>query len=343
MRSRSVVSNLLGTVFTVFLLVLPVFSQTSMRQELIDEHVRREQAEALSQDQPHTLTQIPPTCLPAPLPSSPRPPVFTVQAAWFGEQLRFDVWREPCTDNSGRIVPLLRATPVSGTPFVCSSSFTVIQAGIQYRIRLSNSSASSSSSFCGDLFVPATFLIAQFSFDPQFDDTQAFQLIYQSDNIYRLDIPPAPPVNGPGIPAGVLTPSAPAATIVLQDYLALFIRGQDDRVYVNWRFPDNQWTGWGLIPGGVLTPSAPAAVALEGYVALFIRGGDDRVYVNWRLPDNQWIGWDFVPGAMLTSSAPAAVVLHGYLALFIRGGDDRVYVNWRLPNNQWTGWGLVPG
>jgi hypothetical protein len=218
-----------------------------MRQELIDEHARREHAETRSQDQPIAYALVPPTCLPAPLPSSLRPPVFTMQAvAIGGEQLRFDVWREPCTDDSGRIVPLLRATPLNSTPFVCSSAFTVIQAGIQYRIRLAESSTSSSSSFCGDLFVPATFLIAQSPFDSQFDDTEAFQLIFRGDDnsIYRLDIPPA---NGPGIPGGMLTPSAPAA-VVLQNFVGLFIRGQDDQVYVNWRFPDNQWTGWGLVP-----------------------------------------------------------------------------------------------
>jgi hypothetical protein len=194
MRSRLIVPTLLSIIVTILLLVLPVFSQTFMRQELMDEHVRREQAEAVAHDQASINAVIPPTCLPAPLPSSPRPPVFTMQAAWFGEQLRFDVWREPCKDNSGLIVPLLRATPLSGTPFVCSPLFTVIQAGIQYNnIRLSNSSTSSSSSFCADLFVPTTLLIAQYSFDPQFDDTQAFQLIYDSDNIYTLSIAAAPP------------------------------------------------------------------------------------------------------------------------------------------------------
>jgi hypothetical protein len=193
MRSRLIVPNLLSIIFTILLLGLPVFSQTFMRQELMDEHVRREQAEAVAHDQASINAAISPTCLPAPLPSSPRPPVFTIQAASFGEPLRFDVWREPCKDNSGLIVPLIRATPLSSTPFVCSSSFTVIQAGTQYDIRLSNSSTSSFSSFCGDLFVPTTFLIAQYSFDPQFDDTQAFQLIYQTNSIYTLNIAAAPP------------------------------------------------------------------------------------------------------------------------------------------------------
>jgi hypothetical protein len=265
--------------FIIIFLVPAVFSQTSMRQELVDEHARREHAETRSQDQPIASALIPPTSLPAPLPSSLRPPVFTMQAARFGEQLRFDVWREPCIDNSGLIVPLIRATPLSGTPFVCSSSFTVIQAGIQYRIRLLNSSTSSSSSFCGNLFVPTTFLIAQSSFDPQFDDSEAFQLIYQGDRIYTLDIAAAPPVNWAVIPGGALTPSAPAAA-VFQGNLALFVRGTDDRLYVNWLLPNYHWAGWGAVSGRGTTPSTPAATSLDDDLALFIRGEDNKVYVN---------------------------------------------------------------
>ena len=190
---------LLSTMLTIVLLVPVVFSQSLMRQDLTDEHARREHAETRSQDQLITSALIPPTCLPALLPSSPRPPVFTMHATWFGEQLRFDVWREPCIDNSGLIVPLIRATPLSGTPFVCSSSFMVIQASTQYDIRLSNSSTSSSSSFCGDLFVPTSFLIAKYSFNPQFDDSKAFQLVYESDRTYTLALPAA-------IAAGPKTP-----------------------------------------------------------------------------------------------------------------------------------------
>jgi hypothetical protein len=159
----------------------------------------------------------------------------------------------------------------------------VVQAGIQYRIQLSNSSTSSSSSFCGDLFVPTTFLIAQFSFDPQFDDSEAFQLIYQSDFIYRLDIPPAPPSPGPSgwalVPGGGFTPSSPAAT-VLNGNLGLFVRGTDDRLYVNWLLTNNQWTGWSAVPGGGFTPSTPATTVLDDDLGLFVRGSDGRLYVN---------------------------------------------------------------
>jgi hypothetical protein len=178
--------------------------------------------------------------------------------------------------------------------------------------------------------------------DPQFDNSEAFQLVFQGDRDYTLDIPPAPSVNWAAVPGGGFTPSAPAAT-VLNGNLALFVRGSDDQLYVNWLLTTNQWTGWARVPGGGFTPSTPAATVLNGNLALFVRGSDDGLYVNWLLPNFQWTGWGHVPGGGSTPSAPAATVFQDDLALFVRGGDDGLYVNWLLPNFQWTGWGHVPG
>ncbi len=86
------------------------------------------------------------------------------------------------------------------------------------------------------------------------------------------------------IPGGGFTPSAPAATSY-QDNLALFVRGTDDQLYVNWLLPTDQWTGWSLVPGSGFTPSAPAATSYQDNLALFVRGTDDQLYVNWLLPD----------------------------------------------------------
>jgi hypothetical protein len=163
-------------------------------------------------------------------------------------------------------------------------SFAVIQAGIQYNnIRLLSSS-SSSSSFCDDLLVPTTLLMAQSSSGPQFDDSEAFQLIYQGDRIYTLDITAAPPVNWGAVPGGGFTPSAPAAT-VFQGNLALFVQGGDSGLYVNWLLPNFQWTGWGAVPGRGTTPSSPTATVLDDDLALFVRGEDNQVYVNFTVTE----------------------------------------------------------
>jgi subtilisin family serine protease len=144
------------------------------------------------------------------------------------------------------------------------------------------------------------------------------------------------------VPGGGFTTSAPAAT-GLEDDLALFVRGTDSRIYVNWRLSNNQWTGWSLVPGGGFSPSSPAATVLNGNLGLFVQGTDSRLYVNWLLTTNQWTGWSLVPGDGFTPSSPAATVLNGNLGLFVRGTDSRLYVNWLLTTNQWTGWDFVPG
>jgi len=84
------------------------------------------------------------------------------------------------------------------------------------------------------------------------------------------------------VPGGGSTPSTPAAT-TFQGNLALFVRGVDDRIYVNWLLPNFQWAGWSAVPGGGSTPSAPAATAFGGEIALFVQGVDNRIYVNFTL------------------------------------------------------------
>ena len=80
--------------------------------------------------------QIPPTCFSGPLPTTPSAPVYQALMGDLSESMLVEVWRQFCTDGSGRFVPLVRFTPQADPPFVCSVSFYVIQAGIQYDVRL---------------------------------------------------------------------------------------------------------------------------------------------------------------------------------------------------------------
>lgn len=137
---------------------------------------------------------IPATCFANPLPSTPMAPVYTTLMGDLREYMQVEVWRQPCTDNSGRIVPLMKITPKAAPPFVCSPAFSVIQAGIQYDVRLQTSS--SGSSLCNTLFVPATVILGQFSTDPPFDDQQAFTLIFDdvsSDYVLNIGAAVTPP------------------------------------------------------------------------------------------------------------------------------------------------------
>jgi hypothetical protein len=82
---------------------------------------------------------IPATCFANPLPSTPMAPVYTTLMGDLRAYMQVEVWRQPCTDSSGRIVPLMKITPKAAPPFVCSPAFSVIQAGNQYDVRLRRS------------------------------------------------------------------------------------------------------------------------------------------------------------------------------------------------------------
>jgi hypothetical protein len=80
------------------------------------------------------------------------------------------------------------------------------------------------------------------------------------------------------VPGNGATPSGPATTQYKgKDYL--FVRGTDDRIYVN-IFNGSSWTGWNQVPGNGATPDAPAATQYGNNLYLFVRGTDNRIYVN---------------------------------------------------------------
>jgi hypothetical protein len=129
-----------------------------------------------------------PDCLPTPLPTTPVPPVVSRDVTWgSNDKMHLDVWRHPCQNSVGSF-PVIRVTPQTVGPLLCGSSFTIVQGGAQFDIRLT-SSASSTSSFCGDLFVPITFILRPGT--PAYDDKAAFTLIFNgsSGGIFILEIP----------------------------------------------------------------------------------------------------------------------------------------------------------
>jgi hypothetical protein len=79
------------------------------------------------------------------------------------------------------------------------------------------------------------------------------------------------------VPGSGQTTDAPEAVNYHRKHF-LFVRGTDDRIYVN-RY-DGTWTGWSEVPGGGLTPSAPAAAVYRDTLRLYVRGNDNHIYVN---------------------------------------------------------------
>ena len=60
------------------------------------------------------------------------------------------------------------------------------------------------------------------------------------------------------VPGGGATPDAPGAT-TYQGRLYVFVRGSDNKIYLNRLTGLGSWTGWGEVPGAGQTPSAPGS------------------------------------------------------------------------------------
>lgn len=123
----------------------------------------------------------PPSCtIPLPLPLGPRNGYAAglLAASWEADDA-FDVmlWREPCGADAAQSIMFARVVPTAGMPFICSSSFAVLQHGTQYDVKLVQTSAGFS--FCNDLMAPLTLIIDPWTFGPHFDPSAAFTLVFK--------------------------------------------------------------------------------------------------------------------------------------------------------------------
>lgn len=127
--------------------------------------------------------EVPSGCISNPLPVVPGSPSYTLRGEWStDETFQATIWRQPCQRDPSKSAVLMRVKP-QNNPFICSSSFIVIQDGIQFdSVKLVN--RVNASSFCDDLFTTSTFLIDQWSFDAQFNEDRAFKLLH--DGVFEL-------------------------------------------------------------------------------------------------------------------------------------------------------------
>jgi hypothetical protein len=146
-------------------------------------------------------------CLPAPLPSTPLPPVFSRDVQRAGEQSHLDLWRQPCP--GGGWIVLLRVTPITSGAFICDFSFTLVQGPSQFDILLTNQDETFG--FCDSLFVPETFYVAPDG--PDYDPQQAFTLLFDtvtgSPRFAALQVAAAGPATPPPTITVVATGCSP--------------------------------------------------------------------------------------------------------------------------------------
>ena len=75
------------------------------------------------------------SCISGPLPSTPRPPVFSLSVVdpFTGEaDKEFQLWREPCPNNPDESEILIRVTPAAATTEVCPFKISIKQNGRSY-------------------------------------------------------------------------------------------------------------------------------------------------------------------------------------------------------------------
>ena len=130
-------------------------------------------------------------CLPAPLPPTPEPPVFSRTVQRGSDQSHLDLWRQPCP-GGGSIV-LLRVTPITPGPFICDLSFALVQGASQFDILLTDQNETFG--FCNNLFVPQTFYVAPDGpgYDPQQPFTLVFDTVTESPRFVALEVTAASP------------------------------------------------------------------------------------------------------------------------------------------------------
>lgn len=125
-----------------------------------------------------TALSVPTGCVTGALPTTPGSPNTRFIARWTSDEtVSFTIWRQPCANDPTKSAVFLRGVPQNNA-FICSSSFAVIQSGLQYdSVKLVTSAGGSS--FCDDMLIPATFLLDQWTFDDNFDEDKAFTLVHE--------------------------------------------------------------------------------------------------------------------------------------------------------------------
>lgn len=148
------------------------------------------------------------TCaIPTALPAGPSPQAQIAQfaGAWSSDD-RFNatVWREACPSDVGASILYFRVTQVQGVSFICGGELQVGQNGTVYDPRLVLDVTHTA--YCDDLHATTTFVIDQYSDNPQFDNNGAFTLTFKNatSTLYTVSLPAYGGGNGSIAPAAGL-------------------------------------------------------------------------------------------------------------------------------------------
>ncbi|NDY94380.1 hypothetical protein [Wenzhouxiangella limi] len=127
-------------------------------------------------------------CFDSPLPIKAKSPIWTAvsREPFNDSETKVTLWRQKCPD--GKVLLLATFTPISGMPpFVCTVDFELIQNGVQIdNFILDFDNSSGTDSFCSRLQIEMTFLVNQYSYKTQWDDTAEFSLFWDSEFLMQV-------------------------------------------------------------------------------------------------------------------------------------------------------------
>ena len=137
---------------------------------------------------PETADALPSNCFTGSLPTTPQVPNYTLELSPNSSfnHARLVLWRQVCPSVPGETAVLVRITPVSNVPSVCSADFVIIQNSLQIDGQITTINGLP---FCAGLLVPSTFLLVEATGQPVFHETQPFRLVYLGSPITSIDVP----------------------------------------------------------------------------------------------------------------------------------------------------------
>jgi hypothetical protein len=126
--------------------------------------------------------------------------------------------------------------------------------------------------------------------------------------------------------ANAVTDAAPGAA-AMNNHFFVFIKGLDQKVYVNQGDLGKAGSGWSELQGNGRTDAAPTAATVGNTVFVFVKGLNGRLYLNQADLGGPFGQWFEIRGDGLTDGGPAAAAIQKSVFCFVKGLDGRVFLN----------------
>lgn len=139
-----------------------------------------------------------------------------------------------------------------------------------------------------------------------------------------------------------VTDAAPTAATI-GNHVFVFVKGLNNRIYVNQADLGHAFGNWLEVQGDGLTDAAPSAAVIQETIFVFVKGLDGRIYLNQADLGHAFGYWFEVQGNGLTGSAPAAASIQDSVFVFVKGLDGRIYLNQAEYRHTFSGWFEVQG